>query len=176
MSRSDHAPFGSSLASFVEIADDLPVTGHRLSRTVRDTDAARSMVEVFAIARFCPMELITILNRCHRFRGFVYHRARFTSDHKSIEISVRPRKLSAAICSRCDQYAPGYDQLLRRSENLDDDSTSACAICSATTSRPSVPTFSRKPFSNSGNTIRPPGSASSWTSGAARPCDPASNP
>ena len=60
------------------------------------------------------MELITILNRCHRFRGFVYHRARFTSDHKSIEISVRPRKRSAAICSRCHQPAPGYDQLPER--------------------------------------------------------------
>ncbi len=29
-----------ALASLVEIADDLPVTGHRLSRTVRDTGAA----------------------------------------------------------------------------------------------------------------------------------------
>ena len=60
------------------------------------------------------MELITILNRCHRFRGFVYHQARFTSDHKSIEISVRPRKRSAAVCSRCHQPAPGYDQLPER--------------------------------------------------------------
>jgi transposase len=60
------------------------------------------------------MELITILNRCHHFRGFVYHRARFTPDHKSIEVSVRPRKGSAVICSRCRQPAPGYDKLDER--------------------------------------------------------------
>ena len=60
------------------------------------------------------MELITILNRCHRFRGFVYQHARFSADQKSIEVSVRPRKGSAAICSRCHQTAPGYDQLAER--------------------------------------------------------------
>jgi transposase len=60
------------------------------------------------------MELITILNRCHRFRGFVYHGARFSPDHKSIEVSVRPRKGSAAICSRCRLPAPGYDKLDER--------------------------------------------------------------
>src|SRR5213080_1870360 len=60
------------------------------------------------------LQLITILNRCHRFPGFVYQRARFSSDHKSIEIAVRPRKGSAAICSRCHQPAPGYDQLAER--------------------------------------------------------------
>ena len=60
------------------------------------------------------MELITILNCCHRFRGFVYHRATFSPDHKSIEISVRPRKGSTAVCSRCHQPAPGYDQLAER--------------------------------------------------------------
>jgi hypothetical protein len=38
------------------------------------------------------LQLITILNRCHRFPGFVYHQARFGSDYKSIEIAVRPRK------------------------------------------------------------------------------------
>ncbi|MDQ2946748.1 MAG: ISL3 family transposase [Acidobacteriota bacterium] len=63
------------------------------------------------------MQLITILNRCHRFPGFVYHQARFSSDHKSIEIAVRPRKGSLAVCSRCHQPAPGYDHLpVRRFE------------------------------------------------------------
>ncbi len=66
-----------------------------------------------AICHFM-LQLITILNRCHRFRGFVYQQASFSPDHKSIEIAVRPRKGSAAICSRCHQPAPGYDQLAER--------------------------------------------------------------
>src|SRR5260370_19464582 len=60
------------------------------------------------------MELITILNQCYRFHGFVYQHARFSPDKKSIEVSVRPRRGSAAICSRCHQRAPGYDQLGER--------------------------------------------------------------
>src|SRR5581483_143011 len=60
------------------------------------------------------LQLITILNRCHRFPGFVYQQARFSSDFKSIEINVRPRKGSAAVCSRCHRRAPGYDQLPER--------------------------------------------------------------
>ena len=60
------------------------------------------------------LQLITILNRCHRFPGFVYQQARFSSDHKSIEIAVRPRQGTTAVCSRCHQPAPGYDQLSER--------------------------------------------------------------
>jgi transposase len=60
------------------------------------------------------LALITILNRCHRFPGFVYQRARFSSDHKSIEVTVRPRKGSKPVCSRCHHPAPGYDQLAER--------------------------------------------------------------
>jgi len=72
-------------------------------------------LKVPAFTRFPFMlQLITILNRCHRFPGFVYHQARFSSDHKSIEIAVRPRKGSRAVCSRCHQPAPGYDQLPER--------------------------------------------------------------
>jgi transposase len=60
------------------------------------------------------LQLITILNRCHRLSGFVYRQARFSSDHKSIEIVVRPRMGSKAVCSRCHLPAPGYDQLAER--------------------------------------------------------------
>ncbi len=59
------------------------------------------------------MEMITILNSCHRFRGFVYQHAYFTPDKKSIEAAVRPRKRSAAVCSRCHLPA-GYDELAER--------------------------------------------------------------
>jgi hypothetical protein len=64
--------------------------------------------------RFRAMELITILNRCYRFRGFVYQHAYFSADKKSIEVAVRPRKGSAAVCSRCHLPASGYDQLGER--------------------------------------------------------------
>jgi transposase len=60
------------------------------------------------------LALITILNRCHRFPGFVYQQARFSSDHKSIEITVRPRKGSQAVCSHCHERGPGYDKLPER--------------------------------------------------------------
>ena len=60
------------------------------------------------------MELITILNHCHRHRGFVYQHARFAPDRLSIEVDVRPRAGSAAICSGCHQPAPGYDHLPQR--------------------------------------------------------------
>ena len=76
---------------------------------------ARFIVVVLAVIIFHFMlQLITILNRCHHFRGFVYQRARFSSDSKSIEIDVRPRKGSTALCSRCHQPGSGYDQLAER--------------------------------------------------------------
>lgn len=73
---------------------------------------ARLEVEVFAVVR--AMELLTILNQCHRFRGFIYQKAVFSTDRRSIEVSVRPRKGSALICSGCQQPAPRYDRLAER--------------------------------------------------------------
>ena len=66
------------------------------------------------LAIFAFMLLTTILNRCHRFSGFVYGQACFSSDGTSVEISVRPRVGSKAICSGCHQPAPGYDRLTER--------------------------------------------------------------
>jgi hypothetical protein len=60
------------------------------------------------------MEPITILNRCHRFRGFVYQQATSVPTKKSIEVAARPGKGSAAVRSRCHLPAPGYDQLAER--------------------------------------------------------------
>jgi transposase len=77
--------------------------------------AARFTLVVFAFTSFHFMlALITILNRCHRFPGFVDQQARFSSDHKSIEIAVRPRKGSKAVCSQCHEPGPGYDKLPER--------------------------------------------------------------
>ena len=72
------------------------------------------MVEVSPTAPVRAMELITILNRCHRFRGFVYQQAHFSADNKSIEVAVRPRKGSVALCSRCHLPAPGLRSTLLR--------------------------------------------------------------
>jgi hypothetical protein len=82
------------------------------------------------------MELITILNRCHRFRVFVYQHAYFSADKKSIEVAVRPRKGSAAVCSRCHLPAPGYNQPAERPFAFipcGGFSSSFCTLCGAST-------------------------------------------
>src|SRR6185369_12776903 len=48
------------------------------------------------------------------FPRFVYQHAYFRADKKSIEVAVRPRRGSAAVCSQCHLPAPGYDQLAER--------------------------------------------------------------
>ena len=68
--------------------------------SIGELDAARwrrgLTLEVFAFV----MELLTILNHCHRHRGFVYQHARFGPDkRKASGVDIRPREGSAAICS-----------------------------------------------------------------------------
>jgi transposase len=74
----------------------------------------RFILEVFAFAIILAMDLITILNHCSHHPGFVYRPARWSADKKSLEIAIRPRAGSAAICSGCHQPAPGYDHLPER--------------------------------------------------------------
>jgi transposase len=76
--------------------------------------ALRFNLEVFTFAIIRAMDLITILNHCSHHPGFVYRPARWGADKKSIEVDVRPRAGSAAVCSGCHQPAPGYDHLPQR--------------------------------------------------------------
>ena len=55
------------------------------------------------------MQLKTILNRCHRFRSFVYGTIYFDDDGASIHVAVKPRKGARALCSLCEQPGPTYD-------------------------------------------------------------------
>jgi transposase len=71
-------------------------------------------LQVFALKIVRALELLTMLNHGHRHRGFVYQHARFGPDKKSLEVDVRPREGSAAVCSGCHQPAAGYDHLPER--------------------------------------------------------------
>lgn len=62
------------------------------------------------------MQLKTILNKCHKFKSFVYGRAYFAehAGKQAIHIEIEARKNSQGICSRCQRPAPGYDRLKAR--------------------------------------------------------------
>lgn len=55
------------------------------------------------------MQLKTILNRCHRFRSFVYGASYFGDEGQTIHVAVKPRKRSRAVCSGCGRPGPTYD-------------------------------------------------------------------
>ena len=61
------------------------------------------------------MELTTLLNRCYRFKGFVYKEARFAPGKPdTIEVEVIPRQGSKPYCSGCGKRRAGYDKLPER--------------------------------------------------------------
>jgi transposase len=76
--------------------------------------AVRFILEASPFAVLRAMQLLTILNHCHHHPGFVYQRARLDRQKKIIEVDIRPRHRAAAICSGCQQAAPGYDHLPQR--------------------------------------------------------------
>ena len=55
------------------------------------------------------MHLRTILNRCHRFKSFIYGTTYFGDDGTSIHVAMTARKGSKAICSGCGRPSPTYD-------------------------------------------------------------------
>jgi transposase len=63
------------------------------------------------------MRLITLLNHCERFSGFVYEKARLCQESQTIEIEMRPRRGSKPVCSGCHERGTTYDHLrVRRFE------------------------------------------------------------
>ncbi len=65
------------------------------------------------------MLIKTILNKCHKLKSFVYQSVELAiyRGAEVLDITVVPRKNSHAICSGCQQFAPGYDRLkIRRFE------------------------------------------------------------
>ena len=62
------------------------------------------------------MLIKTILNKCHKFKSFVYGKAYFSEDESRqvLKIEILPRKNSKGICSNCHKPAPGYDRLEKR--------------------------------------------------------------
>ena len=53
----------------------------------------------------------TILNRVYKFPSFVYEdvELRGQGEDMTLEVHIRPRANSRAICSGCDRPGPGYD-------------------------------------------------------------------
>jgi len=67
------------------------------------------------------MHLKTILNQCHKFKSFVYHRVRLIEtdgdDPDRLEVEVVPRKNARPVCSGCLRPGSVYDhQGMRRFE------------------------------------------------------------
>ena len=60
------------------------------------------------------MRLISVLNQCYHFPGFVYVAARLNQLTKTIEVDVRERVGSKGKCSICHTPAPTYDHLTVR--------------------------------------------------------------
>jgi transposase len=62
------------------------------------------------------MHLKTILNCVYHHPGFVYSEFELSKDGSlpTLHVTVKPREGSKAICSGCNQKAPGYDTLKER--------------------------------------------------------------
>ena len=63
------------------------------------------------------MRLQTILNRCHKIKGFVYTKAWWkiiNQNQRVIAVQLRPSKKYKPHCVICQRPGPGYDRLKPR--------------------------------------------------------------
>lgn len=63
------------------------------------------------------MQIKTILNKCHKFKSFVYQHVRFVTlvnGSDAIEVYIVPRKNSKPLCSGCGRPGTTYDHLKHR--------------------------------------------------------------
>jgi len=63
------------------------------------------------------MRVTTVLNQVEKLKSFVFDGERFGRDEegrKTIEVTVRPRKNSKPVCSKCETPGPVYDHLAER--------------------------------------------------------------
>jgi len=62
------------------------------------------------------MLIETVLNDCHKIKGFVYRRSRLEErdGEKVIVVDIERRRNSKGICRECKKPCPGYDHLLLR--------------------------------------------------------------
>ncbi len=66
------------------------------------------------------MQIKTILNKCQKFKSFVYSNVRLVriGNLEVVKVDVSPRKNSKPICSGCHKRNSGYDKMqgMRRFE------------------------------------------------------------
>lgn len=57
------------------------------------------------------MLIKTILNKCYKFKSFVYGNIHFCKETETVHVEIVPRLNASIICSCCGKHAPGYDTL-----------------------------------------------------------------
>ena len=63
------------------------------------------------------MLIQTILNKCYKFKSFVYGECCFDiQDKNKLVVTIFPRKNSKAICSECNEQATLYDKMKKERE------------------------------------------------------------
>ena len=55
------------------------------------------------------MRVLTLLNKCSRYKSFVFKNLKLFKGKKTLEVSIEPRKNGKPLCSVCLKPGPVYD-------------------------------------------------------------------